>query len=253
MTKIFHFIIAICVSFIALDANAFTVVIDPGHGGKDVGACGKVACEKDINLDVALRLGKLLVNENIARVVYTRTKDEFVDLHQRASIANESKADLFISLHCNSMNSKTSGRENYKGTVTYVLGGDALNENLEVVHRENSVISLEEDFVSHYQSFDINSPESHVIYELNQRQYLKRSLELAEQIERNMTSVAHRRSGGIYQAGFIVLSEVAMPSVLVELDYISNPKCEAFLASDSGAQLVARALARSIANYSMHK
>lgn len=249
MKQLFRFIVLVCIMLVSLDAVAVTVVIDPGHGGRDAGARGNIALEKNINLDIALRLGRLLEQDFNIKVIYTRTTDSFVDLHQRASIANDNKADLFISLHCNSMNDKTSGREKYKGTVTYILGLDAMTENLEVVHRENSVVSYERDFTVHYQSFDANSPESHVIYELNQRQYLNRSLELAQLIQSNMKTIAHQEEGGIYQAAFIVLSQVAMPSVLVEMDYISNPERESFMISNTGAQSIAQSLAHSITTF----
>lgn len=236
-------------------ASSFTVVIDPGHGGKDMGACGNTACEKNINLDVAKRLGKLISADGNTRVVFTRTTDEFVDLNQRATCANEIKADLFISIHCNSMGRATVGRERMKGTVTYVMGVDAIGENLDVAHRENSVISMEEDFSTRYQSFDVNSPESHVIFELNQRQHMQRSLAFAQEVQRSMVKVARRADAGVHQAGFIVLAQTAMPAVLIELDFISNPECEQFMASDAGAQKMALAIATAYKKYreNMHK
>lgn len=233
----------------SLKAGAFTVVIDAGHGGKDAGARGRVALEKNINLDIAKRLGRMLTACGDVKVIYTRTDDRFVDLHERASLANEHKADLFISLHCNSMGASTQGRERVKGVVTYVMGLDAIGENLEVAHRENSVVSMENDFSERYQAFDVNSPESHVIFELNQQRHMQQSLTMAQIIQRNMVKVAGRRDAGVHQAGFIVLAQTTMPSVLVEMDYISNPECERYMVSSKGAQTIAQAIYDSFLHY----
>lgn len=230
-------------------AGPFTVVIDPGHGGKDMGACGKIACEKDINLDVAQRLGKIISATANSRVVFTRTTDDFVDLHRRAACANDIKADLFISIHCNSMGRTTAGRERMKGVVTYVMGVDAIGENLEVAHRENSVIAMEEDFTTRYQSFDVNSPESHVMFQLNQRQHMQRSLLFAQEVQCSMVKLAGRVDAGVHQADFIVLAHTSMPAVLIELDFISNPECEQFMVSPAGADKVARAIADAYNKY----
>lgn len=229
--------------------STFTVVIDAGHGGKDVGARGLKSLEKDINLDVALKLGKLLTKSGNVKVVYTRNDDSFVDLHNRAARANEIKADLFISIHCNSMSEKTSWRNKMAGAVTYVMGLDAMDENLRVSQRENSVISMEDDFSSHYQSFDINSAESHIIFELNQKKNIDNSIRFAQEIQRQMVRVAGRVDAGVHQAGFIVLAHTTMPSVLVELDYISNPSCEQFMTSQEGSDLLALALYKAFIRY----
>lgn len=233
-------------------ASQFTVVLDPGHGGKDLGACGLTACEKDINLDVAKRVGRLIAADGNTRVVYTRNNDVFVDLHQRAACANEIKADLFISIHCNSMGRTTAGRERMKGAVTYVMGLDAIGENLEVAHRENSVIAMEEDFTTRYQAFDVNSPESHVMFELNQRRHMQRSIEFAQLIQQAMVKVAGRADAGVHQGNFIVLAHTAMPAVLIELDFISNPECEKFLSSTAGADMMARAIVDALNKFRNH-
>lgn len=234
---------------VARAQSAFTVVIDAGHGGRDVGARGVHAFEKDINLDVALKLGKMLETCSNVKVVYTRSDDSFVDLQRRASIANEIKANLFISIHCNSMSQRTSWRDKVAGCVTYVMGMDAMNENLRVAQRENSVISMEEDFTTKYQSFDVNSAESHIIFELNQQRHLQQSIQFAQEVQRNMVKVAHRVDAGVHQAGFIVLAHTAMPAVLVEMDYISNPTSEQFLISQEGSKQLAQALYTAFIRY----
>lgn len=234
---------------VTLAQSAFTVVIDAGHGGRDVGARGVHALEKDINLDVALKLGKMLEAASNVKVVYTRTDDSFVDLQRRASIANEIKANLFISIHCNSMSQRTSWRDKVSGCVTYVMGMDAMNENLRVAQRENSVISMEEDFSTKYQSFDVNSAESHIIFELNQQRHLQQSIQFAQEVQRQMVKVAGRVDAGVHQAGFIVLAHTAMPAVLVEMDYISNPEVEQLLASREGTTRIAQALYTAFIRY----
>lgn len=227
----------------------FTVVIDAGHGGKDYGARGNLSCEKDVNLAVSLELGRLISQDRDVRVVYTRKTDVFVDLHHRANIANEIKADLYVSIHCNSMSEKTSWRESMKGAVTYVMGVNAIGDNLEVARRENSVVTMDEEFSTKYQMFDINSDESHVIFELNQRHRIQQSLDLAQEIQHNMVSIAGRSDAGVHQAGFTVLVQTSMPSVLVELDFISNPDCEKFMLSPEGQSKLAQAIYKAFLKY----
>lgn len=242
-------LLAVAMPVAAATPKVFTVVIDAGHGGVDVGARGNNAVEKDVNLDVALKLGKMLDKAGNVKVVYTRTDDSFVDLQKRAAIANEIKADLFISLHCNSMSQRTSWRDKVKGTVTYVMGIDAMNENLRVAQRENSVVSMEDDFSSKYQAFDVNSDESHIIFELNQQQHLQQSIAFAQEVQRQMVKVAGRVDAGVHQDSFIVLAHTAMPAVLVEMDYISNPDVEQFLTSREGATRIAQALYTAFVRY----
>lgn len=244
-------LLIIAVSFIlplSAFGRDFTVVIDPGHGGKDVGADGKKCLEKDVVLRVSKALGEMLMADKF-NVVFTRSSDVFVDLQKRASIANEVKADVFVSIHCNSMGDETAGRERYKGAVTYVMGLNATGQNLEVVQHENSVVAIDGNYSIHSRVYDSSSDESHIIYEIKQRQHMDQSINLAQEIQHQMVEVAGREDGGIYQAGFIVLSHVSMPAVLVELDYLSNPDSEAFLSSDDGVKKLASALYVALKRY----
>ena len=205
-----------------LQSVAYTVVIDPGHGGRDVGALGLRAKEKNINLKVALALGRLIKqNYPGINVVYTRSTDKFVELGRRAAIANKANADLFISIHTNST---ASGRKGTKaqGTETYTLGMHRAADNLEVAKRENSVITLESDYKQRYEDFDPNSSESYIIFEFMQDQYMASSVKLAKLIQNQFAKTAKRINKGVHQAGFLVLREVSMPSVLVELGFINN-------------------------------
>ena len=205
-----------------LQSVAYTVVIDPGHGGRDVGALGLRAKEKNINLKVALALGHLIKqNYPGINVVYTRSTDKFVELGRRAAIANKANADLFISIHTNST---ASGRKGTKaqGTETYTLGMHRAADNLEVAKRENSVITLESDYKQRYEDFDPNSSESYIIFEFMQDQYMASSVKLAKLIQNQFAKTAKRINKGVHQAGFLVLREVSMPSVLVELGFINN-------------------------------
>ena len=203
-------LLALCAQW----AGAYTVVIDAGHGGKDSGAVGKVAKEKNINLAVALKLGELIAaNCPDVKVVYTRKTDVFVELHERARIANKAKADLFISVHTNAMPNKIIRR----GTETYTLGMHRAADNLAVAKRENSVITLESDYQQRYEGFDPNSSESYIIFEFMQDQNMASSVEFAKGVQEQFARTAGRVNKGVYQAGFLVLRETSMPSVLIEL------------------------------------
>lgn len=220
----------------------FVVVIDAGHGGKDAGAIGynlKLK-EKTVNLKVALKLGKLLEQEEDVKVVYTRKKDVFIPLHERAQIANKAKADLFISIHTNAAENRSAS-----GTETYALGSSSAN--LEVAMRENSVILYETDYKTKYQGFD-NSSESYIMFDYTQSNYLNQSLSFAAQIEKRFASAA-RKSRGVKQAGFLVLKETAMPSVLIELGYISNKAEEAFLYKESSLDKMAASIHKAFVTY----
>ncbi|MBS2099254.1 N-acetylmuramoyl-L-alanine amidase family protein [Carboxylicivirga linearis] len=227
------------------DLTLNTIVIDAGHGGKDPGAIGKKSKEKDIVLDVALKLGDYL-NEYLpeVEVVYTRNKDVFVPLNKRAEIANKSKADLFVSIHANSISVPSIA-----GAETFVLGLHRTEENLEVAKKENSVIVLEEDYSTTYEGFDPNSPESYIIFELMQNVHLDQSIHIASMVQQQFHSRVGRKDRGVKQAGFLVLREVAMPSVLVELGFLSNIKEEKFIASEEGKTYLASALFRAIRDY----
>ncbi|MFV0418122.1 MAG: N-acetylmuramoyl-L-alanine amidase [Dysgonomonas sp.] len=225
----------------------FVVVIDAGHGGKDGGAVRGIYKEKEINLGVATILGELIEdNFKDVKVVYTRKKDVFVDLNKRADIANKAKANLFISIHTNSTAAKSTTAS---GADTYILGLTRTAENLEVAKRENSVILLEDDYTTKYQGFDPNSPESYIIFEFMTNKHMEQSLKLAEFIQKDFKNVAKRTDRGVRQAGFLVLRESGMPSVLIELGFINNPVEAKFLASRLGQRAMATAIYSGFKNY----
>ncbi|MCF2736272.1 N-acetylmuramoyl-L-alanine amidase [Bacteroides caecigallinarum] len=226
--------------------DRFTVVIDPGHGGNDPGAIGTRGKEKNINLNVARKLGRLIEdNCNDTEVVYTRKSDIFVPLHRRAEIANNAKANLFISIHTNAVAKKNSY---VKGTETYTLGLHRTEENLEVAKKENSVILIEDDYKQRYAGFNPNSSESYIIFEFMQDKNMSQSVNFATLIQQNFKSY-NRIDKGVHQAGFLVLRETSMPSVLIELGYISNPSEETYLLSDKGTTDLANAIYRAFINY----
>lgn len=222
-----------------------TVVIDAGHGGKDSGALGRVGVEKDINLSVALKFGEY-INKNFPniRVIYTRTTDKFVELNERAAIANRNNADVFVSIHCNS----TEGFTRLDGVETYVMGESKNEANLNVAMKENSAILLE-DNTDAYDNFDPNSTEAYIIFSLKQSVYQQQSLKLAAQVQRMFSVKAGRHSRGVQQAGFLVLWKTTMPSILVELGFINNPAEEQYLNSEKGQNQMAKALYQAFAAY----
>lgn len=226
--------------------DRFIVVIDPGHGGNDPGAIGTRGKEKNINLNVARKLGRLIEdNCNDTKVVYTRKSDIFVPLHRRAEIANNAKANLFISIHTNAVAKKNSY---VKGTETYTLGLHRTEENLEVAKKENSVILIEDDYKQRYAGFNPNSSESYIIFEFMQDKNMSQSVNFATLIQQNFKSY-NRIDKGVHQAGFLVLRETSMPSVLIELGYISNLSEETYLLSDKGTTDLANAIYRAFINY----
>lgn len=248
-----HIVFLLCSLWIALpfcciqaEAQNFTVVIDPGHGGRDPGAIGRKGKEKNINLNVALKLGNLIKNNcKDVKVIYTRKSDVFVTLNKRAQIANNAKADLFISIHTNSVAKSRSVR----GTETYTLGLHRTDDNLEVAKKENSVILIESDYEQRYAGFNPNSSESYIIFEFLQDKNMENSVQFATYIQKQFKSTAKRIDKGVHQAGFLVLRETTMPGVLVELGYISTPQEESFLLSENGANLLARSLYDAFINY----
>lgn len=245
-------ILVSAISFVpfTLFSSEFTVVIDPGHGGKDKGALGRTNFEKDINLAVALRLGNLLEKKvKDINVVYTRKNDTYKQLAERAQIANQAKGDLFISIHCNSVAKKNKRRNTIAGATTYVLGLHKSQENLEVAMRENSVIEQEPDYSVTYKGFDPGSSESYIIFELTQQHYLSSSIDLAKFVQEELSTKAKRKDLGVKQAGFLVLAETSMPSVLIELDFICNPEVEKFIASKAGQERMADAIYNAIKRY----
>lgn len=223
----------------------FTVVIDAGHGGHDPGAIGKISQEKKLNLDVTLKLGKL-IEENYpeVKVVYTRKTDVFLALQERANIVNKNNADLFICIHTNSTNGTSA-----VGTETFVLGMDKMQSNLEVAMRENSVIRLEDDYETKYEGFDPRSIDSYIMFELMQDQYIDQSLQFATAIQERFTKDLKRYNRGVRQAGFWVLHRSACPSVLVEMGFISNPAEEQYLASEKGKNEMAKAMFDAFVGY----
>lgn len=224
-----------------------TVVIDAGHGGKDPGAIGKHSKEKDIALAVALKTGAY-IKEKLpdVKVIYTRKSDKFVELYKRAQIANEANADIFISIHCNANNSSRP-----YGSETYAMGLHKTNANLNVAMKENAAITLEEDAGSAYEGFDANSPESYIRFTLFQDVFLDQSLDLANKIEKQFNDRVGRKSRGVHQAGFLVLWRTAMPGVLVELGFLSNPAEEHFLRSEKGQVYMASAIYRAFKAYKL--
>lgn len=227
------------------DKHITTVVIDPGHGGKDLGATVGNAREKDIVLDLALRLGESIkANYPDIKVIYTRTKDVFIPLYTRANIANKNKADLFISIHVNG-----TEKTNVRGTETFVLGQHRSKDNLEVAKKENAVILLEDDYNTTYEGFDPNSPESYIMFELVQDEYLEQSVMFASEIQNQFRQYAKRMDRSVKQAGFLVLRQTTMPSVLVEVGFISHPKERNYLLSNSGKSTLAASILIAFNDY----
>ena len=224
----------------------FTLVIDPGHGGHDAGAIGAISKEKDINLNIALAFGRY-VERNLpdVNVIYTRKTDVFIPLHQRADIANKAKADLFISVHTNSV---ASGRY-VKGFQVYTLGMHRAKANLDVAMRENSVISMEKGYQQTYQGFDPNSSESYIMFEFMQNANMERSVELARMIQNSVCSSAGRIDKGVHQAGFLVLRESYMPSCLIELGFITAADEEEYLNSPAGIDAMAKGIYNAFVKY----
>lgn len=223
----------------------FKVVIDAGHGGHDTGAVGSSSKEKDLTLSMALKLEKY-INKNLPEVdvLLTRNTDVFIPLFRRIQYANDEKADLFISLHCNYIsNSKT------RGTETFVMGLHRATENLEVAKRENASILLESNYESNYDGYDPNSTEGHIMMSMYQNNYLEKSIEFAANIEDQFSKLHLSKSRGVKQAGFAVLRRASMPSVLVEAGFLSNETDEAFLLSDKGQQIVVESVFNAIRKF----
>jgi len=225
-------------------SNKFIVVLDAGHGGKDPGKPSKDGYkEKDIALKIVLEVGKELEKNPDIKVVYTRTKDVFVDLFVRGKIANEAKADLFVSVHCNAHHTQAYGSE------TYVLGIHRNNTNFDVAKAENSVIYLEDDYEKNYEGFNPNSPGSYIGLTLMQEEYLDQSILLASLIQNNFTNTLKRKDRGVKQAGFIVLHQTIMPSVLVETGFITNKSEGAYLNSRKGQHEISIAIKKAVLDY----
>ena len=228
-------------------ADTFTVVIDPGHGGKDYGAIGHVLKlnEKDLNLDVALRLAsKIRTAYPEVNVVLTRSTDVFIPLQERANIANRNNSNLFISIHTNSAESRKA-----YGAEVFILGTEKMEKNLDVAMRENAVMKLEADYQTTYQGFDPNSVDSYIMFELMQNQYMDRSLKFATLIQKQFVEQIHRSDRGVRQAAFWVLLKTACPSVLVEMGFVSNKEEEKYLGSDKGKREIAESIFNAFSTY----
>ncbi|MBN1925919.1 MAG: N-acetylmuramoyl-L-alanine amidase [Prolixibacteraceae bacterium] len=243
------FILIFCFRFYGQEQNFTlkTVIIDPGHGGIDPGANIGILYEKDIVLQVALKAGQLIKrNFPDVKVVFTRDKDVFVPLSERADIANKEKADLFISIHVNYCST-----ERVRGAETYILGQHRSEENLEVAKMENSVILLEEDYTTRYEGFDPTSAESYIMFEMLQNQFLEQSRLFAEKLQTSFTDKAKRHDRGVRQAGFLVLRRTSMPGVLVELGFLSNQEELKYLKSFKGQNDLAHSIYEAFAEYKL--
>jgi N-acetylmuramoyl-L-alanine amidase len=221
-----------------------TIVIDAGHGGKDPGCHGTTGVESKVTLAVALELGRI-IKENMPStlVYYTRMKDNFIELHDRASLANRNNADLFISIHCN------SGPSSAYGTETYVMGLHASEDNLDVAKRENEVVLKESNYQKNYDGFDPKSPQAHILFSLYQNAYIENSILMASKIEHQFSARVGRSSRGVKQAGFLVLWKTTMPSVLVELGYLTNAAEEKYLTNKTNQVYLASGIYRAIKEY----
>lgn len=225
-----------------------TLVIDAGHGGLDPGCNGNNEIfEKDVTLGVALKLGKLLKDSMpTLKVLYTRTTDKSLKLWERPNLANDRQADLFISIHCNANPNKAAA-----GSETYFMGLHKSEGNLEVAKRENSVITYESDYKENarYGGFDPDSPEGHIIFSLVQNAFMKQSLKLASGIESHTSKLSPIKTRGVKQAGFLVLWQTSMPSVLVETGFLTNPTDRLSLKSNEGQQKIALGIFKAIRDY----
>lgn len=226
------------------DGEKFIVVLDAGHGGKDPGRPTKYGYkEKDIALKLVLKIGKILEQHKDIKVIYTRKTDVFVELRERARIANKADADLFVSIHCNAHKSQAYGSE------TYVLATRADERNFEIAKKENEVILLESNYEQHYEGFDPNSPQSLIGLSIIQEEYLDQSILLARSIEDKFKNELKRKSRGVKQAGFWVLHNTYMPSVLIETGFITNKREGDYLNSNKGQNEIAKAISNAILNY----
>ena len=228
-----------------------TIVIDPGHGGKDPGTMGTKRYskyEKDIALSVSLKLGDYITNRfPEVEVIYTRKEDIFLELNERTRIANKSNADIFISVHCDGFtNSKAYGAS------VFVMGMSKLKANLDVAMRENAAMYLEDNYKQKYDGFDPKSAESYIVFSLMQNTYLEQSLQLAEYVEEQFSFKANRKSRGVKQAPFYVISRTNMPSILVECGFLTNPKEEDYLQTDKGQSQIAMSIFDAVKNYKIN-
>jgi len=241
---LFFVLIIICV--FPISASDFILVIDPGHGGKETGAIGRKGKEKDINLTVAKLLGQYIADEHPdVKIIYTRTKDVAIGLDERANIANKANANLFISIHANSV----KGKSIVSGAEVFTFGVTRIEENLAVAKLENSVILYEDDYEQKYEGFDPNSSESYIIFEFMVNLYSEQSIAFASMVQNELIKTANRKNRGVKQAGFLVLRKSSMPSILVELDFISNQEAENYMLSQTGQRNMAKAISNAFTEY----
>lgn len=223
--------------------DPFVVVLDAGHGGHDPGNLGNGYLEKKIALNIVLQAGAILEKQSNIKVIYTRKDDTFVDLYKRGEIANKANANLFVSVHCDSHTS------NAYGAGTFVMGLHVNQKNFEVAKKENSVIYLEDNYKERYSQYDINSPESLIGHTIMQEEFLEESIQVASEIQGQFTGQLKRKDRKVKQAGFIVLHQTFMPSVLVETGFLTNKTEGAYLNSKKGQQQMGRAIAQAVINY----
>ena len=244
LRKISTLIILFCCNLLfSQNNNVFTVVIDAGHGGKDPGNRGNGYFEKHIALNIALGVGERLEKDKNFKIIYTRKTDRFVNLFDRAKIANDANADLFISIHCDSHTS------NAYGAGTFVLGLHANERNFQIAKKENSVIFLEENYTQKYDGFDPNNPESVISLVLMQEEYLDQSINAANFIQESFVKNLKRKNRTVKQAGFIVLKYTYMPSVLVETGFLTNKSEGKYLNSKKGQKEMSNSIADAIIKY----
>ena len=244
LKRIVFVVIAMCVFPVFSQSQKFKVVLDAGHGGKDYGAVYHGNIEKNIALQTVLRVRAILEKDPQIDVVYTRKTDVFIELQQRANIANKSKGSIFVSMHCNAnKNQAASGNE------TYVMGITRNASNLEVAKNENEVVTLETDYKIKYDGFDPNSPESVIGISILQEEHLDQSIELAGRVQEFFTKKTDNKNRGVKQAGFLVLRQITMPRVLIEMGFVSNKEEGAFLNSEEGQDKLAEAIAGAIMDY----
>lgn len=246
-TVLFFFFCSLAIVHAQTKDKPFVVVLDAGHGGKDSGNRGNGYYEKHIALKVTLAIGEILAKEKGMQIIYTRKDDRFIELKNRAKIANQKDANLFISIHCDSFNSPKA-----YGAGTFVLGLHRTDDNFRIAKKENAVIFLEDNYEINYDGFDPNNPESVISLVLMQETYLGQSIEAADYIQKSFVKNLSRKDRTVKQAGFLVLRETYMPSVLVELGFLTNKKEGAYLNSSKGQKEMARTIAKAIIDYSNH-
>jgi N-acetylmuramoyl-L-alanine amidase len=233
------------VIFAQSQEKKFKLVIDAGHGGEDPGCRGKKSQEKTVTLNVALKLGKLISdNYDDVQVIYTRKTDVFVEVYKRAVIANNNHADLFISIHCNAAENKAA-----HGVETWVMGLAKSDANMEVAKKENAAILKEKNFENNYEGFNPNSPEANVIFSLHTSAYMNHSIMLADKVQKNLVRNTHLMDRTVKQAGFWVLYKVAMPSILIELGFLSNAVEEEYMIKPSSQDMMAVSIYNSFVEY----